>query len=439
MKVLVTGLFEPAAVFVIRRLGELGHTVVAAEGHRLAYAAFSKHVSRRVRLPNMRHDPEGYAQAVLRELETGEYDAYFPSYEEIILMSYFRDRVLAATKTAMLDTQTLLTLHDKTRLDALARELGIDTPTTFAPKSMTEARELIADVRLPVVIKMRQTSGAAGFRKVVTRVDLEKQYADVVRVNKLPESDLPMIQELIEGPTTCTLHLCNAGSVVGEVMYQGVRTMPRTGGTTVCRESRPDPACQEAAARIVRHLGFHGFCGFDFVIQNGTGRAFLVDGNCRITPAVAMAYHGGCDMVEAWVRIVSGEDVQPLADNEERRAHEDGIRRLRLAPGELRRKLQGLAARARAAQDLVGRPEGSGRHCQPLRPDADRDVVGLHPHEPVQARLHELRLGAAVHLPQPVCGPWPRDRTMRSARLGRWRQRHLISAAPRARSRAGRG
>ena len=312
MKVLVTGLFEPAAVFVIRRLGELGHTVVAAEGHRLAYAAYSKHVSRRVRLPNMRHDPDAYAQALLRELETGEYDAYFPSYEEIILMSHTRDRVLAAAKTAMLDTQTLLTLHDKTRLDALARELGIDTPTTFAPKSMTEARELIADVQLPVVIKMRQTSGAAGFRKVTTRADLERQYADVVRVNGLPESDLPMIQELIEGPTTCTLHLCNAGNVIGEVMYQGVRTMPRTGGTTVCRESRPDPACQEAAARIVRRLGFHGFCGFDFVIQEGTGRAFLVDGNCRITPAVAMAYHGGCDMVEAWVRMVSGEDVQPL-------------------------------------------------------------------------------------------------------------------------------
>ncbi|MCX6099374.1 MAG: hypothetical protein NTX69_05105, partial [Candidatus Bipolaricaulota bacterium] len=132
MRVLVTGLFEPAAVLAIRRLGELGHTVVAAEGHHLAYAAYSKHVSRRIWGPNMRHHPDAYARAILREIETGLYDAYFPNYEEIILMSHFRDRVLAATKTAMADTQTLLALHDKTRLDRLARELGIDTPSTFA-------------------------------------------------------------------------------------------------------------------------------------------------------------------------------------------------------------------------------------------------------------------------------------------------------------------
>ena len=306
MKVLVTGLFEPAAVHVIRRLGELGHEVYAAEGHRLAYAGFSKHVTRRVRLPNMRYAPREYAAALLRELESGEYDCYFPSYEEIILMSHYRDRVVAAAKTAMVDTDVLLTLHDKTRLGVLAAELGIDSPQTFAPRNLAEAHETVASVKLPVVIKMRKTSGAAGFRKVYDRRALEKDYAEVVRVNKLAEDDLPMIQELIEGPTTCTLHLCQRGEVLGEVMYQGVRTMPRTGGTTVCRESMADPACQAAAAKIVRHLQFTGFCGFDFVIQEGTGKPFLVDGNCRITPAVAMAYHGGCDMVPAWLEVAAG-------------------------------------------------------------------------------------------------------------------------------------
>ncbi len=307
MRVLVTGLFEPAAVHVVRRLGELGHEVYAAEGHRLAYAAFSKYVTRRIRLPNMRYAPREYADALLRELESGTYDYYFPSYEEIILMSHHRDRVVAVTKTSMMDTETLMALHDKTRLGVLAAELGIDSPRTFTPRSLAEADDTVASVQLPVVIKMRKTSGAAGFRKVYDRTSLKKEYAEVVRANKLADDDLPMIQELIEGPTTCTLHLCDRGNVIGEVMYQGVRTMPRTGGTTVCRESLADLACQAAAAKMVRRLGFSGFCGFDFVIQEGTGRPFLVDGNCRITPAVAMAYHGGCDMVPAWLRIAAGD------------------------------------------------------------------------------------------------------------------------------------
>lgn len=315
MRILVTGLFEPASLHVIRRFGELGHEVYAAEGHRLAFAGFSKHVKQRIRLPNMRYHPRAYAARLLEELESGRYDYYFPGYEEIILMSHFRDRINAVTRTAIPETRTLMTLHDKVHLAALAQQVGIDTPITFAPKSHQEAAELIDTVELPVVIKMRQTSGAAGFRKVYDRAELKKRYDEVVRINKLQENDLPMIQQLIEGPTTCTLELCRAGTVLGDVMYRGLRTMPRTGGTTVFRESISDPACREAVDRIVAYLDYTGFCGFDFVIDQKTGRPFLVDGNCRITPAVTMSYHGGCDMVEAWLRLAAGEDVARLPES----------------------------------------------------------------------------------------------------------------------------
>ena len=313
-RVLITGLFEPAALQAVRRFGQMGYEVYVAEGHRLAYAAYSKYVGKRVRLPNMRHKPRQYAERLLQELETGKYDYYFPSYEEIILMSHFRDRILKVTKTAMLDTATLMRLHSKAQLADLAREIGIDTPEIVVPRSTEEARRLIAEIDLPIVVKMQQTSGAAGLRIVHDRSELEKKYFDVVRVNSLGEDNLPMFQQLIRGPTTCTLELCNRGEVLGEVMYRGVRTMPRTGGTTMFRESMSDPACSEAAAKIVSHLGFHGLCGFDFVIDEKSGRPYLVDGNCRITPAITMAYYGGCDMIEGWVRVVDGEEVAPLPE-----------------------------------------------------------------------------------------------------------------------------
>ena len=311
---MVTGLFEPAALHTIRRFGQLGYEVHAAEGHYLAYAAHSKYVAKRVRLPNMRHRPKEYAARLLQVIESGAYDYYFPSYEEIILMSRFRDRIFAATKTAMLDTATLMRLHCKVQLADLAREVGIDTPEIYVPKSTEEARALIAEVELPIVVKMQQTSGAAGLRLVDDRKKLEKEYFDVVRINSLDEDNLPMLQRMIIGPTTCTLELCNQGEVLGEVMYRGVRTMPRDGGTTVLRESLADPVCSEAAKKLIAHLDFHGLCGFDFVVEESTGKPYLVDGNCRITPAITMAYHGGCDMIEGWVRVVDGEDVEQLPE-----------------------------------------------------------------------------------------------------------------------------
>jgi len=312
MNVLVTGLFEPAALHAVRRFGELGYRVTGAEGHRLAYAGFSKHVRKRVRLPNMRRDPVGYAKRLLQEIETGSYDYYFPSFEEIILMSHFRERIMAATKTTLPDHQTLMRLHDKAELATLAASVGVHTPEIFVPASLDEAREYIATIDHPVVVKMRQASGAAGFRKFYTPEDIEKHYLDVIRINDLPESDLPIIQQLVEGPTTCTLELCNRGEVIGDVMYQGIRTMPRTGGTTVFRESMSDGACQDAAAKVVHALNFSGLCGFDFIMDRETGNPYLVDGNCRITPAVSMAYHGGCDMIEAWIHVANGESTPHL-------------------------------------------------------------------------------------------------------------------------------
>jgi len=316
MKVLVTGLFEMAALHAIRRFGQMGYEVHVAEGHFLAFSGFSKYVTKRIRTPNMRYHPEEYTKRILELLEAGNYDYYFPSYEEIIPMSRYRDRILAVTKTIIAPTEDLMRMHDKLQLEELAHEIGIDSPNTYYPQSSQEAREYIAKVDLPVVIKMRKTSGAAGFRKIYERAHFEKTYFDVVKNNKLPESDLPMIQQLVEGPTICTLHLCNQGEVIGQVMYKGLRTMPRTGGTTVFRHSVEDNASEEAAAKVVKHLNFSGLCGFDFIQDELTGRPFLVDGNCRITPAVTMAYHGGADLVEGWVRVANNETtpVMPPAE-----------------------------------------------------------------------------------------------------------------------------
>jgi predicted ATP-grasp superfamily ATP-dependent carboligase len=312
MRVLVTGLFGMASLHAIRRFGQMGFDVHTAEGHRLAYAGFSKHVRKRLHVPSLRYRPIEYTQRVLEILESGAYDYYFPSYEEIIPMSHHRERVLAATRTVLPETDVLMRMHDKKHMESMAHEIGIHTPRTFYPQSTAEAREHIADVELPVVVKMRQTSGSAGFRRIYDRTHFEKTYFDVVKVNRLAESELPMIQQLIEGPTTCTLHLCHQGSVVGELMYRGRRTLPRSGGTTVFRESITDPASSAAAAKLVKHLAFSGLCGFDFILDERTGQPFLVDANCRVTAGVTMAYHGGCDMIDGWLRVANGEDLHSL-------------------------------------------------------------------------------------------------------------------------------
>ena len=314
MNVLITAMFEPAALTAIRRFGEMGFKVAAADGHRLAFGLYSKYVSRRVRLPSLRIHPQAYTEALLRELETGRYDYYFPALEEIIPLSRSRERLLAATKSVIPDFEKIMTLHDKTKLAELAKTLDIDTPETFVPHSREEVLDFIQTIDYPIVIKQQKTSGAAGFR-IIREPDpkrIAKQYFDVVKVNRLGEGQLPMIQRFVVGPTICSLELANQGEVLGELMIRGIRTMPRMSGTTVYRETVSSPACEEASRRIIRHLNWSGFCGFDYIMDEETGRPFLVDGNPRTTPSINLAHRAGCDMIAAWVQLADGETTSSL-------------------------------------------------------------------------------------------------------------------------------
>ena len=322
MNVLVTSMFGPAAPIAIRRFGELGFHVTAADCHRLAFGFYSKYVSRRVRLPSLRIHPQAYTEALLRELETGRYDYFFPVFEEVIPLSLHRERMLAVTKTLLPDFDTIMTLHDKTKLAELAETLDIDTPETFVPHSREEADDFIRTIDHPIVIKLQRSSGAAGFR-IVREPDtrqIAKQYFDVVKVNRLDEAHLPMIQRFIEGPTICSLELADQGELIAQLLIRGIRTLPRPSGTTVYRETVSLPACEEASRRIIKHLNWTGFCAFDYVLDTATGRPFLVDGNPRVTGSVDLARHAGCDMIPAWIKLADGETPSRLP------RWEDGLR-----------------------------------------------------------------------------------------------------------------
>lgn len=312
MNVLVTGLFEVATVFAIRRFAQLGYDVAAADGHRLAFSMYSRDVRRRVRLPNMRKSPAAYAEALIRELERRRYDYYYPGYEEIILLAHHQDRIKQLTQTTLPDLETIMQLHDKAQLARLAKKVGVPTPETFAPSTAEEARDIIAGIDYPVLIKQRQSSGASGMRRLEGRKQIEDWYFHLVSINHTSQENLPIIQRIIDGKTICTLELASQGNVVGEVLIQTLRSHPREEGSSVFRESIRHAASEEAAAKILKELRFSGLCGFDFVIEKDSGIPYLVDGNPRQTPSLNLAYHGGCDMIGAWLEIASGKTPDQL-------------------------------------------------------------------------------------------------------------------------------
>jgi hypothetical protein len=56
---------------------------------------------------------------------------------------------------------------------------------------------------------------------------------------------------------------------------------------------------EKASAAAVKLLGMSGFCGFDFVLEQGTRRAWLLEMNPRLTAISHLPFGQGADLIAA--------------------------------------------------------------------------------------------------------------------------------------------
>ena len=57
------------------------------------------------------------------------------------------------------------------------------------------------------------------------------------------------------------------------------------------------PDMFETARTMVRRLGISGLCGFDFILEEGTGRASFIELNLRATPTCHLVSADGVDLL----------------------------------------------------------------------------------------------------------------------------------------------
>lgn len=311
-KVLVTGLFTQAGIFAVRRFARMGMSVTAADTHPLAFGMHSRYVSRKLLLPSLRNNSEAYAEAVINELRKGDYDYYFPSFEESYLMANYKNRVERYTSTILNSPEKLFQLHDKKFLRNVVIKAGCNYPETYAPRNMEEAKAIASGINFPVYIKMRQSCNSTGLRFVKNPENIMDAYNDVIERNAVSEKQLPLIQQFIQGREIAMNELAQDGKVIGDTLHRGVHCIPRSGGTTTCRESLRHDACVREAARFIKHISWTGFISMDFLIDENDGEFYIIDCNPRPSVCINVGYYGGVDMIPQWCAIADGEPAEKL-------------------------------------------------------------------------------------------------------------------------------
>jgi len=90
------------------------------------------------------------------------------------------------------------------------------------------------------------------------------------------------IQKFIRGPQANAMAACWRGKVLGMVSVEVLCNQGLTGASTIVRLIRNTEIAQATEA-LVRDLRLSGFCGLDFMLEEGTGAAYLIELNARCT------------------------------------------------------------------------------------------------------------------------------------------------------------
>ncbi len=225
------------------------------------------------------------------------------------------------------------TVSSRYDLLALAREEGIRVPHTAHVNTPEELAVWQSQENFPWVLKADGTWGGCGVKMIHRPGQIQQSFAELNRVFGFKQAIKRLLmnrdsfwlrpwqshskhsfvaQSYIHGrPANCGV-ICwkgrvLAGSAVEVVISEGV-----TGPAGIVRvvNSRD---MMFAAERIACRLDLSGFFGLDFMIEEGTGTAYLIEMNPRCTPLSHLRLGTGRDMPAAlWAELAG----QPLPTTE---------------------------------------------------------------------------------------------------------------------------
>jgi hypothetical protein len=213
----------------------------------------------------------------------------------------------------------------------MAGQEGIRIPKTGVIGNIVGLKDWIIRNGFPAVLKANGTSGGVGVRVVRTVDEAERAFRLLqapprfLRAAKhaLLDDDLTLVsptlrrekfvvnaQAFVDGKEATSAVACWNGKVLAALHFEVIKKTSSTGHATVVR-SIENSEMSAAAQKIVQRLHLSGVHGFDFMLEEQTGNAYLIEINPRATQVGHLALGVGRDIPAALYASVSGEAVQP--------------------------------------------------------------------------------------------------------------------------------
>lgn len=221
-------------------------------------------------------------------------------------------------------------LFARTPLMELARAEGVRVPKTYVVRGNKDLQKCIEGEGLPIVLKADGTSGGDGVRIAATFEEAQRALRILqappllARAGKraLIDRDRTLVwpsllrrgfvvnaQALVPGREATSAVACWKGVVLADLHFEVLSKRNSAGPATVLRLTE-NAEMAAAAEKIVRRLDLSGVIGFDFMLKEGTGEAYLIEMNPRATQVGHLTLGPGRDIPAALYAAVTGQAVR---------------------------------------------------------------------------------------------------------------------------------
>jgi len=216
------------------------------------------------------------------------------------------------------DPANFLSSVDKVALPALVTALGVDCADFRIVTDAAAALDFGAAVGWPLVVKSSHSTGGTGVWICADGDAVQAAFAAARRRHEASaESATPLrllVQANIEGPRVFYPLAAWRGRVLAGYASEALVTHPPPKGPATVVRAYRDDTIRAAVERIVRELGISGLLGFEFMIEQRTGRRCLLEINRRMVPGIHRGARLRCDGPAALRAMLLGQPSPTRSD-----------------------------------------------------------------------------------------------------------------------------
>jgi hypothetical protein len=230
-------------------------------------------------------------------------------------------------------SQNFPLLDGRTPLISFARKEGVRAPKTEVITSFAELKTFLQDSDFPIVLKADGTSSGEGVAIVNSSEEAVKAFRmlqsppKLVRTLKwmvvnhnfrpviptlLRRKSVVNVQSYISGRDATSLIACWHGRLLSELQFEVLSVQKAAGPASILKLICHSEMSQ-TAAQIADKLQLSGLYGFDFILENGTQHAHLIEMNPRTTQVGHLALGPGRDIPASLYAAFTEKEVLPRA------------------------------------------------------------------------------------------------------------------------------